>query len=199
MSNTTISRDTTAARKAMIDSQLRTSGINAPFALERMGAVAREEFVPEALRSVAYMDRAIKLGNGRALAAPAFYGRLLEEAIPEASDDVLIVEGGTSYLAELVKPLAGKVDTISPDDAIKATSKRGKYSLLLIDGAIEQLPDSLAKRLADDARVVTGVVSRGVTRIAIGRKTTSGVALVPLAEMGIPVLPEFAAPKGWSF
>ena len=44
--------DFAAARKAMLDSQLRTSGVNEPFVLERMGAVAREEFVPESMRSV---------------------------------------------------------------------------------------------------------------------------------------------------
>ncbi len=49
------------------------------------------------------------------------------------------------------------------------------------------------------ARVVTGLVVRGLTRLAAGRKAAGEVALVPLAEIGIPVLPEFAAPKGWSF
>jgi protein-L-isoaspartate(D-aspartate) O-methyltransferase len=47
--------------------------------------------------------------------------------------------------------------------------------------------------------VVTGLVSRGLTRLAVGRKTAGEISLVPLADMGIPVLPEFAAPKGWSF
>jgi protein-L-isoaspartate(D-aspartate) O-methyltransferase len=46
---------------------------------------------------------------------------------------------------------------------------------------------------------VTGLVERGVTRLAIGRKAAGAVALLPLAEMGIPVLAEFAAPKRWSF
>jgi protein-L-isoaspartate(D-aspartate) O-methyltransferase len=40
---------------------------------------------------------------------------------------------------------------------------------------------------------------RGVTRFAAGRKAAGEVALWPLAEMGIPVLPEFAVPKRWSF
>ena len=46
--------------------------------------------------------------------------------------------------------------------------------------------------------MVTGVVAEGVTRLAIGRKVAGQVALLPLAELGIPVLTEFAAPKGWS-
>ena len=69
----------------------------------------------------------------------------------------------------------------------------------MIDGAAEQLPDALVRRLAEGARVVTGTVDDGVTRLAFGVKAAGEVALLPLAEIGIPVLPEFAAPKGWSF
>jgi protein-L-isoaspartate(D-aspartate) O-methyltransferase len=69
----------------------------------------------------------------------------------------------------------------------------------MIDGAIEQLPETLVQRLADGARVLTGSLANGVTRLATGRKAAGEVGLLPLAEIGIPVLPEFAAKKGWSF
>ena len=48
-------------------------------------------------------------------------------------------------------------------------------------------------------RIATGQVLRGVTRVAIGVKSGTSVALLPLAEIGMPILPEFAAPKRWSF
>ena len=51
----------------------------------------------------------------------------------------------------------------------------------------------------ENGRVVTGLAERGVTRLAAGRKVAGDVALLPLAEIGMPVLAEFAAPKGWSF
>jgi protein-L-isoaspartate(D-aspartate) O-methyltransferase len=53
--------------------------------------------------------------------------------------------------------------------------------------------------LADGGRVVTGVVDRGVTRLAIGTKAGAAVALLPVADIGVPVLAEFAAPQRWSF
>ena len=58
----------------MIDSQLRTSGVNAEWVLRRMGAVAREQFVPASAKGFAYIDRAIALGGGRYLAAPVVQG-----------------------------------------------------------------------------------------------------------------------------
>jgi protein-L-isoaspartate(D-aspartate) O-methyltransferase len=123
---------------------------------------------------------------------------MLQEARPSAADKALLVDGGSGYLAELLRPLVGSLEVDTPEQAT-AKSRKGDYTLLVIDGAVEQLPEALVRRLADQARVVTGLVRNGLTRLAIGRMAASQVALQPLAELGIPVLPEFAAPKGWSF
>jgi protein-L-isoaspartate(D-aspartate) O-methyltransferase len=164
-----------------------------------MAEVTRERFVPESARGFAYIDRAIALGGGRQLAAPVVHGMMLQEARPAPADKALLVDGGSGYLAELLRPMVGTLEVVTPDEAVAASRKGGEFTLLVIDGAVEQLPDALARRLADDGRVVAGVVTSGITRLAVGRKAAGAVALLPLAEIGIPVLPEFAAPKGWSF
>ena len=192
------SRDFDAARRAMIDSQLRPSGVNEPWVLARMATVPREDFVPDAAREAAYIDRAVRLGEGGMLAAPLVHARMLAEGKPVAADRVLVVDGGSGYLPALLEGLASAVAVVSPTEALKA-SRDGDYTLLLVDGAVEHIPAALAKRLADGARVVTGVIADGVTRLALGRKTADGVALLPLAEMGIPRLPAFDKPKAWSF
>lgn len=191
--------DFAAARRAMIDSQLRTSGVNDAFVLARMGAVAREDFVPAGSRSAAYIDRSIALENGRRLAAPLFYGMVLAEARPTAQDKVLIVDSGAGYLPELIRPLVATVDVIAPDEAVAKSRKTGDFDLLLIDGAVEHIPAALVKRLSEDARAVTGLAFGGVTRLAVGRRNRAEIALLPLAEIGIPRLAEFDRAQGWSF
>ena len=188
-----------SARKAMIDSQLRTSGVNEDFVLARMGSVAREDFVPEAAKSIAYMDRAIPLGEGRFLASPLVHGKMLSEAMPNGDDRALVIENGSNYLSELLRPLVGSLDTASADQAAAKSSKRKTYSLIIVDGAAEELPETLTKQLEEDGRIVTGIVTRGVTRLAIGRKVGGAVSLQTLAEIGIPVLHQFAKKKEWSF
>ena len=190
--------DFAAARRAMIDSQLRTSGVTDAVVIAAMGATPREDFVPTAARGHAYIDRAIPLGDGKALPAPLFHGRVLSEAALQRDDTVLLVSCGSDYLPTLVRPLVSQLDVITPGEAT-AKRRKGGYTLLLIDGAIEALPDNLAAALADGGRVVTGLVERCVTRLATGRKLGGAVSLLPLAEMGIPVLSEFAAPRRWSF
>lgn len=187
------------ARKAMIDSQLRTSGVNQEFVLARMAAVPREDYVPETAKAVAYMDRAVPLGDGRFLSSPLVHGMMLAEAAPKTDDRVLVVEGGSSYLADLVKPMVAELDSIPADKAAGAGRKRKTYSLVLVDGAVEELPATVSRMLDEGGRIVTGLVLRGVTRLAGGRKIAGSVSLQPLAEIGIPVLHEFDKPKAWSF
>ncbi|MFC6434624.1 protein-L-isoaspartate O-methyltransferase [Novosphingobium resinovorum] len=189
--------DFSAARRAMIVSQLRTSGVNEPWVLEAMAGVPRENFVPAELRDAAYIDRAVPLGEGKFLGAPLVQGKMLQEAAPAKTDKALIVGDGEGYLATLLRPLVGSLDAVAPAAADEAAS--GAYDLIVIDGAIEVLPDALSARLAEGGRVVTGVTDRGVTRLAVGTKAGGVTSLLPLAELGIPVLPEFAAPKRWSF
>jgi protein-L-isoaspartate(D-aspartate) O-methyltransferase len=191
-------RSATEARTAMIVSQLRTSGVNEHWVLNAMAAVAREDFVPAAMRDAAYIDRAIPLENGRFLAAPLFHGKLLAEAAPTRDDKVLLVGEANGYLAALLRPLAGSLTVVDPAE-LAGLAGEGGYSLVVIDGAVEELPAAVSAQLADGGRVVTGVVVRGVTRLASGLKAAGTVSLLPLIEMGIPALPEFAAPKNWSF
>lgn len=190
--------DTASARRAMIDSQLRPSGVNEEYVLARMLAVPREDFLPEGKTALAYIDRMVVLGDGKVLAAPLFYGKLLVEAAPAPDDRVLVIDGGSGYLAALLRPLVSELVTFGAVDAA-APAGTGGYTLMLIDGAIEQLPESLTAQLAEGGRLVTGLVLRQVTRLASGRKVGGKVNLQPIEDLGIPVLHAFDAPKGWTF
>lgn len=183
------------ARRAMIDSQLRTCGVNEPWVLAAMARVPREDFVPAAARDAAYIDRAIPLGDGHFLAAPLVHARLLAEGAPDKATRALVVTGGSTYLAELLRPLVASLDTVAAGNPPPGSG----YDLILIDGAAEVIDEALVAALAEGGRIVTGLVERGVTRLATGRKVAGALSLLPLAEIGMPVLAEFAAPRRWSF
>ncbi|MDJ0643239.1 MAG: protein-L-isoaspartate O-methyltransferase [Erythrobacter sp.] len=200
MTNIAASYDTADARKAMIDSQLRTSGVNEEFVLGRMLAVPREDFLPANKAALAYIDRSVSLDDGGYLASPLFYGKLLLEAEPMPTDRALVIEGGSGYLAELLRPLVAKIDVLEADKAANVTSgAEATYSLVVIDGAVEALPDGIAQMIEEDGRIVSGLVLRQVTRLASGRKVAGKVALMPVEDIGIPVLRQFDKPKSWSF
>jgi len=185
-----------AARRAMVDSQLRVSGINDAAILAAFLAVPREDFVPAARRPVAYADRAVTLEDGAVLAPALTYGQMLTAAEPAADDSVLVIGAPGGYLTALAQQLAANV-TLVPVSGDWANA--GTHSLVLIDGAIEEVPAALAAVVTAEGRLVTGVVERGVTRLALGRKVGDALALTVLAEADFAPLAAFAARPKWSF
>lgn len=188
--------ESAAARRAMTDRQLRVSGINDAAILAAFLAVPREDFVPEARRAVAYADRAVALDNGEVLAPALTYGQMLTAAEPAPEDTVLVIGAPGGYLAALVEKLCGKVTLCAVSDDWAAY---GAHSLVLVDGAIEEVPAQLASVLTAEGRIVGGMIERGVTRLALGRKVGEALAFTVLAEADFAPLAAFGAKPKWSF
>ena len=179
-------------RRAMVDSQLRTSGVSAPWVIAAMGSVARENFAPATLRSNAYMDRALPLGEGRTLNPPLATGLMLEAADVAVDDNVLLVGVPRGYVAALLAGRVSSLVTIERLADLPEAKRKSPFSLILIDGAVEELPDSLLALAQEDARIVTGITERGVTRLASGHFRDGKVALRPFADTEIAALAGFA-------
>lgn len=182
-------------RQAMVDGQLRTSGVTTPWVLAAMGDLPREDFVPDALRTTAYMDRALPMFGERTLNPAVSTALMLQAAEVQPDDSVLLVAGVGGYTATLLaKRVADAVviETLAdlPDSV---------FSLVIIDGAVEFLPDSLLGVARDGTRIVTGMVEAGVTRLASGIVRSGKVALRAFADTEIAALPEFAVSREFVF
>ena len=178
-------------RRAMVDSQLRTSGVTEAWVLAEMGRLPREDYVPASHRSTAYMDRAIMLADHRVLNPPVATGLLLQAADVVSDDNVLLVGTANSYMAALLDRRGASVTAIDASDLTQA-GKSAPYSLIIIDGAVEELPDSLMALAADGARLVTGITDGAVTRLAKGYVHGGRVALKPFIDSEIAPLKAFA-------
>ena len=187
--------DFAAARRAMIESQLRPEGVTDLRVLAAMAAVPREQFVPEAVRPIAYSDRPLPLDQGRALMPPASFARLLTEVAPKAGERALVVGAGSGYAAAVLTKMGLEVDSL---EARQAPSKQG-YDLILIDGAVEQVPDELVAGLAPGGRLGTALYDRGVTRLAVGRSAGGAFAMRSFADCEVPALPGFSRPRAFTF
>ena len=201
-------------RAAMVESQLRTSDVDDTRVIAAMARVPREAFVPAARRAMAYVDRPIPLDGGRALNPPLATGRLLSELRIEPGERVLLIGAATGYCATLLAALDADVTAVeeaegpewlAPDiDLVRGpltagAPARAPYDVLLIDGAVAEVPAAIVEQLAEGARVATGLVERGVTRLCTGRKVAGTLGLASLVDMEMVVLPGFAAPKRFVF
>ena len=213
--------DFEAMRDAMVESQLRTTAVSDPRIVAVMQSVPREAFVPEDRQALAYVDVPVPLGGGRCLNPPMATGRMLNEAAIRAEDHILLVGAATGYAAALLAGLAGSVVALESDEALAATAKKalsgeanvtvvtgplaegwakeGPYSLILVDGAIETVPEALVTQLNEGGRFVAAVLDHGISRLSTGVKAAEAVVLRPFAEAEAVPLPGFALPKGFSF
>jgi protein-L-isoaspartate(D-aspartate) O-methyltransferase len=207
-----------AMRRAMVESQLRTTGVNDPRVIAVMAAVPRERFVPEERRALAYMDRPVALGGGRELNLPEATGLLLTAAQVKPTDRVLLVGAATGYTAALLRELAGSVVALEEDAELASVARSllqgvelvqgplnqgwsagAPYDLIFVDGAIEQVPDPLIHQLAEGGRLAAAIRENGATRLGLGRKAGAGFGMDLFADCEASPLPGFAKPKTFVF
>lgn len=181
-------------RHAMVVSQLRPDGVTDPRVIEAMARVAREDYVPDDRRATAYADRLIPLAGGRGINPPTVTGRLLSEARIIAGEQVLIIGSATSYTMAVVSVLTDSVVVANSGETVVGT-----FDVIMIDGAVEQVPNSLIGQLAPNGRLITGIIESGVTRLAIGRRGGTGFGLQTFMDAEMVVLPEYARPPAFVF
>lgn len=205
-------------RRAMVVSQLRTTGVSDARVVTAMGDVARERFVPADKARIAYADIALPIGGGRALNPPMVTGRLLTEAHVAPGETVLVVGAATGYTVALLEKLGAKVVAVEEDadllaagkaavpgatwikGALNGGSKKGApYALILLDGAVEDIPQALIDQLDDGGRLVGAVIDNGVSRLVRGVRAGKGFGVTAFADADTALLPGFAKPAAFSF
>ena len=205
-------------RHAMVVSQLRTTGVSDPRVVSAMGDVARERFVPGDRAAGAYADLALPIAAGRALNPPMVTGRLLTEAQVVPGDTTLVIGASTGYTVALLQRLGAQVVAVEEDadllakgkaatpgatwvqGAPAAGSKKGApYSLIVLDGAVEEIPQALIDQLGDGGRLVGAVIDNGVSRLVSGVRAGKGFGFKAFADADTATLPGFAKPAAFSF
>lgn len=208
--------DFAAARRAMVESQLRPLGVTDALVLQAMGSVERERFLPDEVKPLAYADRAVALGNGRFLAAPAVLGQLLTQMMPNSGQGALVVGAGTGYSAAVLTHMGLDVTALESDPELAARArdlgvsvvegpleaghkKGAPYDHILIDGAVEYVPEPIIEQLGEGARLGAALTDRGITRLIVGRKSGIAFGYLSVADAGVPALPGFICLKAFTF
>jgi protein-L-isoaspartate(D-aspartate) O-methyltransferase len=149
--------DVNAARRQMIEQQVRAWEVLDLKVLEAMERVPREEFAPPAYRELAFADLNVPLGHGQSMLAPKLEGRMLQALELQPDDAVLEVGTGSGYFAACLGVLARAVRSIEihPD---LATAARANLARVGAHNVTVEVADAFA--LGDpgryDAVVLTG-------------------------------------------
>ena len=213
--------NTRVERHAMVASQLRPNAVTDERIVAAMATIPREAFLPPQAAGLAYRDRPIPLGRAREINSPLASARLLTAGELDAADRVLLIGAAGGYTAAVLAGAVAHVTALESDPALLAIAREAlaalrnvsvvegplnegwvanaAYDLLVIDGAVEELPPAIIDQVRPGGRVATGLIENGVRRLAAGRRTAGGFGLASFADIDCVVLPGFSRPQAFRF
>jgi protein-L-isoaspartate(D-aspartate) O-methyltransferase len=201
------------ARFNMVEQQIRPWEVLDQEVLDLLYVVRREDFVPEAYRTLAFSDLEIPLGDGARMMQPKLEARILQELALRDSERVLEVGTGSGYLAALlahrahhvysveIKPrLASfgaanlrkaRVANVSVEegDGCRGWAKHAPYNVIVLTGSVPILPRGLLAQLRVGGRLFAVVgdppimSARLVTCVAEGSFNTVDLFETSLAPL----------------
>ncbi|NVK18247.1 MAG: protein-L-isoaspartate O-methyltransferase [Methylocystaceae bacterium] len=216
--------DYALSRFNMIEGQIKTNRVTDPYVLDAMADVPREAFVPAAKKGVAYIDDAIKVAKGRFMMEPMVLARMLEAAELSENDIVLDIGCNTGYstavLAKIVSTVVGlesdqdladqaskNLESVGIDNAVivsgdlhAGVEKQAPFDVIIFNGSINEVPDSIKNQLSDGGRMVVVTAGKAtMSTVSVYTRNNEIFSKRDVLEAGVAVLPGFEEKKGFSF
>jgi|SRR6476620_389900 len=216
------------ARFNMIEQQIRTWDVLDTEILDLLHVVRREAFVPEAVRSLAFVDTEIPLPGGENMLPPKFEARVLQEVAPRKHETVLEIGAGTGYMAALLAHRALHVTTVEISPELKAMAEKNladygvgnvdvvlgngafvwvgsgqftaPYDVIVSSGSLPVLPDAFLRQLKVGGRLLCVIGERPVMEARlITRTSETGFHTRNLFETSVTPLRQAVHPSHFKF
>jgi protein-L-isoaspartate(D-aspartate) O-methyltransferase len=215
--------DFAAARRMMVDGQVRTSDVTDLRIIAAMLELPRERFVPETKADLAYLDLDVPVDAGRRLLKPMVLAKMLQAAAVKADDRVLDVGCATGYSSAILSRIAHSVVALEEDPTLAGKAAENlaaigasnvavatgpltqgwqadaPYDVIFVNGATEVVPHALCSQLAEGARLVVVFGRAPLGRAMLYRAVGGDVSGWPIFDAAAPLLPGFAATPAFVF
>lgn len=217
--------DFAAARRHMVDGQVRTADVTDLRIIAAMQEVQRERFVPPQAAGLAYLDLDLAVGagasGGRRLLKPMVLAKLIQTADIAPTDRVLDVGCATGYAAAVLARIGAQVVALEQDNGLAAAArtalasqpnvtvesgplsegwaKAGPYDVIVLEGATEVAPHALCRQLKDGGRLVCVLGSGPDAKAMLYRRSGDDVGARPVFDAAAALLPGFAKAPEFAF
>ncbi|RMC31990.1 protein-L-isoaspartate O-methyltransferase family protein [Paracoccus alkanivorans] len=214
--------DFAARRTVMVDTQVRPNDVTKFPVIEAMLAIPREEFVPAALRAVAYSGENLAVGENRVMLEPRTLAKLVDGLDIQPGDLALDLACGYGYSAAVMARMAEAVVAIEDDEAMAVEAekrladagvfnvatlhgdldagapKQGPYDVILIEGAVEDVPSAILDQLKEGGRIGALFMEGSLGIARIGHCLNGRVNWRYAFNAHAPVLKAFTKERGFS-
>jgi len=176
------------ARRKMVASQVRPADVTDRRLQDAMLAIPRERFLPRSMAGSAYADMEVDLGEGRRFMRPRDFAKLVQALAVKSGDLVLDLACARGYSTAILSRLCetvigiesnkafaskaeGALSDVGADNAVivtgdvkKGAPEQGPFDVILVNGAVEVVPDAWLDQIAEGGRMAVIVRERGVGR-----------------------------------
>lgn len=221
--------DFARARRNMVDSQIRPNAVTDRRVITALLEIPRERFVPAARRTLAYIDEDLPVkeadesGPTRFLMEPMAFARLVQLADIRPADVVLDVGCGTGYSTAVLAQIAESVVGLESETGLAEMAEsvlvelgvanaaivtgplrdgyasQAPYDVILVEGAVEEIPEGLFTQLREGGRLVTVVQDGPVGRATLYRVAAGHVSSMTAFNVSVRRLPGFERPPAFVF
>ena len=207
--------DYASRRTMMVDTQVRPSDVTKFPIIDAMLAVPREAFVPDAKREAAYVGENLDIGDGRVMLEARTLAKMIDALDIQPAHVVLDIACGFGYSTAVLARMCDFVVAVEDDEAraqeaqstlseqgvdnaavmsgvlAEGAAKSGPYDIIILQGAVEQVPETLLAQLRDGGRIAA-VFSEGTLGVVrIGHKIDGALNWRFSFNAGAPVLAGF--------
>ena len=188
---------------------------------------AKENYIDDDLSELAYIDEDLMLPSGRFILEPMVFARMVQALELKSTDAVLDIGSTSGYSTAILSKLSQSVvgiesdtdlaqqaqDNLTSDNVdnavvinashVEGLAKEAPYNAILINGAVQSVPEGLLSQLAEDGRLIavirddTSSPGRVVKYVRAGKGNS--FAKTTLFDAQTPILDEFSEEKPFSF
>jgi len=203
------------ARRKMVASQVRPADVTDRRLQDAMLAIPRERFLPRSMAGSAYADMEVDLGEGRRFMSPRDFAKLVQALAVKSGDLVLDLACARGYSTAILSRLCetvigiesnkafaskaeGALSDVGADNAVivtgdvkKGAPEQGPFDVILVNGAVEVVPDAWLDQIAEGGRMAVIVRERGVGRARLFTRHGGVVGSRDVFDSMTSVLPGF--------
>lgn len=213
-----------ASAAALVIGQIQPNHVTDRRVLEAFLRVPRDCFVPDHLKSVAYVDEDIEIKPKRYLLEPMVLARLINLAEIEPSDTVLDIGCGTGYSSAVLCKLSSFVVAVEEDSVLadlaianlqgmgadnvlvvcapltQGYARQAPYQAIVLNGTVEEVPSMILDQLGERGRLVCVRTLDGTTGQGIVMQKNNGQTTIKdVFDATVPSLPGFQKTKSFVF
>ncbi len=208
--------DFATRRTMMVDTQVRPSDVTKFPIIDAMLNIAREDFVPAAMREASYLGENLDIGPNRVILEPRTLSKMLD-ALDVSNDDLILdVASNYGYSSAVMAHIAEAVVAVEEDEAtsreaqealsaagidnvavhmaplVEGAPQHGPYDVIILQGGVAQIPDVLLDQLKEGGRIAAIFMDGPLGEVRIGLKQEGRVNWRLAFNAGAPILPGFA-------